>query len=61
MNFRKVNFRSPGVSVAIGVVVTVVLALVVVIPLWRTGGSKALSDNAALIGAVVALGGVFTT
>jgi uncharacterized protein YjbI with pentapeptide repeats len=26
-----------------------------------TGGSKALSDNAALIGAVVALGGVFTT
>jgi hypothetical protein len=28
--------------------------------LLRTGGSKAVSDNAALIGALVALGGVFT-
>jgi|SRR5215212_2371710 len=61
MNFRKVNFRSPAVSVAIGVVATVVVALVVVIALLRTGGSNAVSDNAALIGALVALGGVFTT
>src|SRR5215203_1530995 len=28
--------------------------------LLRTGGAKAVSDNAALIGALVALGGVFT-
>jgi hypothetical protein len=61
VNFRKVKFLSPAVSVAIGVVATLILALVVVIPLWRTGGFKAVSDNAALIGALVALGGVFTT
>jgi hypothetical protein len=61
LNFRKVNFRSPTVSVVIGVGATVVVALVVVIALLRTGGTKAVSDNAALIGALVALGGVFTT
>jgi hypothetical protein len=47
--------------VAIGVTATLVLAVVVVIALSRTGGAKAVSDNAALIGALVALGGVFTT
>jgi uncharacterized protein YjbI with pentapeptide repeats len=52
--------RSPAVVTAIGVVATVVLALMVVITLLRTGGAKAVSDNAALIGALVALGGVFT-
>jgi uncharacterized protein YjbI with pentapeptide repeats len=44
----------------IGVVATLVLALVVVLVLARTGGAKAVSDNAAVIGALVALGGVFT-
>jgi hypothetical protein len=52
--------RSPAVVTAIGVAATLVLALVVVIALWRTGGLKLVSDNAALIGALVALGGVFT-
>ena len=33
----------------------------VVITLLLTGGGKAVSDNAALIGALAALGGVFTT
>jgi hypothetical protein len=53
--------RHPALSVAVGIVATVVLALLVVIFLLRTGGAKAVSDNAALIGAMVALGGVFTT
>jgi hypothetical protein len=44
----------------IGVIATLVLAVAVVMVLLRTGGSKALSDNAGLIGALVALGGVFT-
>ena len=48
-------------SVTIGVVATAVVALAVVAILLLTGGAKALSDNAALIGALVALGGVFTT
>src|SRR5829696_7940277 len=39
---------------------TLVLFIVVVMLLWRTGGAKLVSDNAALIGALVALGGVFT-
>jgi Pentapeptide repeats (8 copies) len=47
--------------VAIGGGTTFVLALMVVLTLALTGGAKALSDNAALIGALVALGGVFTT
>jgi uncharacterized protein YjbI with pentapeptide repeats len=61
LNFRNVNLRSPIVLTAIGVITTLVLAVAVVMALLLTGGSKALSDNAALIGAVVALGGVFTT
>jgi hypothetical protein len=54
------NLRSPVVLTAIGVAATLVLALMVVITLLLTGGAKAVSDNAALIGALVALGGVFT-
>lgn len=57
----RLNSRSPKVLTAIGVGLTLVLALTVVIVLLLSGGSKALSDNAALIGALVALGGVFTT
>jgi hypothetical protein len=34
-------------------------AVVVIAALSQTGGAKAVSDNAALIGALVALGGVF--
>jgi hypothetical protein len=44
----------------IGGVATLVLFLAVVIVLARTGGAKAVSVNAAVIGALVALGGVFT-
>jgi len=40
---------------------TLVLALVVVIVLLLIGGGKAVVENAALIGALIALGGVFTT
>jgi Pentapeptide repeats (8 copies) len=50
----------PVVLAAIGVSATLILTLVVVTALLVTG-PKALSDNAALIGALVALGGVFTT
>lgn len=57
----RLNLRSPKVLTAIGVGLTLVLALTVVMVLLLSGGSKALSDNAALIGALVALGGVFTT
>jgi hypothetical protein len=52
--------RSPAVLMVIGGVATLVLFLAVVIVLGRTGGAKAISDNAAVIGALVALGGVFT-
>jgi uncharacterized protein YjbI with pentapeptide repeats len=55
------NLRSPIVLTAIGVVATLTLALLVVNALVQTGGAKAVSDNAAVIGALVALGGVFTT
>jgi hypothetical protein len=44
----------------IGGVASLVLFLTVVIVLARTGGAKAVSDNAAVIGALVALGGVLT-
>jgi hypothetical protein len=54
------KFRSPVVLMAIGVAATLILALGVVMALLQTGGAKAVSDNAALIGALVALGGVFT-
>jgi Pentapeptide repeats (8 copies) len=57
---RRLKLRSPAVLMAIGVVATLVLALGVVIVLLQTGSAKAVSDNAALIGALVALGGVFT-
>ncbi len=55
------TLRRPAVLTAIGgVIATSVLAIVVVMALLRTGGAGAVSDNAALIGALVALGGVFT-
>jgi pentapeptide repeat protein len=54
------NLRSPAVLTAIGISATLVLALIVIITLLQTGGAKAVSDNAAVIGALVALGGVFT-
>jgi hypothetical protein len=59
--FYFVTWRSPAVLAAIGVCATLVLALVVVIALLRTGGGKAVSDNAALIAALLALSGIFTT
>ena len=52
---------APSTLAVIGVGATLVLALMVVIALLQTGGSKALSTNAALIGTLIALGGVFTT
>ena len=55
------NLRSPGVLATIGVGATLLLTLVVAVALSRTRGAKAVSDNAALIGALVGLGGVFTT
>ena len=54
------KLRSPIVLTAIGVIATLVLAVAVVMVLLRAGGAKAVSDNAGLIGALVALGGVFT-
>jgi hypothetical protein len=57
---RRLKLRSPAVLAAIGVITTLVLALGVVMALLRTGDANAVSDNAALIGALVALGGVFT-
>jgi uncharacterized protein YjbI with pentapeptide repeats len=60
LNFHNVNYRSPAVVTAIGVGATVVIALMVVITLLLAGSAITLSDNAALIGALLALGGVFT-
>jgi hypothetical protein len=57
---RRLELRRPAVLAAIGVVTTLVLALLVVMVLLQTGNANAISDNAALIGALVALGGVFT-
>jgi hypothetical protein len=57
---RRSYLRSPAVLAAIGVVATLVLALAVVMALLQSGDANAVSDNAALIGALVALGGVFT-
>jgi uncharacterized protein YjbI with pentapeptide repeats len=55
------NFRSPTALTVIGIALTlVVTAAVVVVLLQFGGGAEAVSDNAALIGALVALGGVFT-
>src|SRR5215216_5185690 len=70
---RTLRSRRPPVMAAIGLSSTLVLALVVglsstlvlalgvVIVLLTTGDGKAVPDNAALIGALLALGGVFTT
>jgi uncharacterized protein YjbI with pentapeptide repeats len=54
------RLRSPVVLATIGVVATLFLALAVVVILLLTDDPKAVSDNAAVIGALVALGGVFT-
>jgi hypothetical protein len=54
------KLRRPVYLAAIGVFATLILTLAVVIVLLLTGGPNALSDNAALVGALVALGGVFT-
>ncbi len=53
--------RKPITVGVIGVLVTVMLVLVVVIVLLWTGNAKVVSNNAALIGALAGLGGVFTT
>src|SRR5215204_4560724 len=58
---RRTYSRSPAALATIGVGVTLVLALIVVIILLLTGGATYVSTNAALIGALIALGGVFTT
>jgi hypothetical protein len=58
----RLKLRSPAGSTVVGVGATlVVTAVVVVVLLLFGGGAKAVSDNAALIGALVALGGIFTT
>src|SRR5215203_5003833 len=56
------NFlRSPTALTVFGIVATlVVTAMVIVVLLRYGGGTKAVSDNAAVIGALIALGGVFT-
>jgi uncharacterized protein YjbI with pentapeptide repeats len=55
------NWRSPPGLTAIGVVATVLISVTVITALLLTGGPTTVSENAALIGALVALGGVFTT
>jgi hypothetical protein len=52
--------RYPATWAALGIILTVLVVAVVVMILHRTGGAKAVSDNAGIIGALVALGGVFT-
>jgi uncharacterized protein YjbI with pentapeptide repeats len=54
------NLRSTAIVPTIGVAATLILVLVVVFALWRAGGAEAVSVNAALIGGLLALGGVFT-
>ena len=54
------KLRSPAVLFAIGVIVTVILAVGVVLALLLTRDAKAVSNNAPLIAAVIALGGVGT-
>jgi hypothetical protein len=56
-NSGRLTLRSPARLAAIGVVTTLVLAIVVVLVLWMFGGGEAVTDNAAVIGALVALGG----
>jgi hypothetical protein len=55
---RRLTLRSPAVFLIVGVAATLIVTSAVVLAL--VAGGHALSDNAALIGAVVALGGVFT-
>ena len=57
---RRLKLRSPAVLAAIGVIATLVLALLVILILQLTGDTNAVSDNAAVIGALLALGGVGT-
>src|SRR5215207_5223511 len=57
---RRLKLRSPAVLAAIGVVATLVLALLVIVILQLRGDANAVSDNAAVIGALLALGGVGT-
>jgi uncharacterized protein YjbI with pentapeptide repeats len=54
------KLRNPAVLFVIGVVVTIGLAAGAVLALLLTGNAKAVSDNAPLIAAVIALGGVGT-
>jgi uncharacterized protein YjbI with pentapeptide repeats len=54
-------WRKPITVGIIGVLVTVGLVVTVVIVLLLTGNAKTVSNNAALIGALAGLGGVFTT
>src|SRR5215211_4156534 len=52
----------PGVLTAVGSIATLVVTAAVVVVLLRFGGgAKAVSENAAIIAALVALGGIFTT
>ena len=54
--------RSRAVLAAIGgVAATLFLSLVFAGLLWLTGGAQVVSKNAAVIGALLALGGVLTT
>lgn len=56
------HLRSPTVLTLIGVGATlIVTTTVVVVLVLFGGGGNAVSDNAALIGGLIALGGVFTT
>jgi hypothetical protein len=57
---KRLKLRSPAVLAAIGVIATLVLALLVILVLQLTGDTTAVSDNAAVIGALLALGGVGT-
>lgn len=51
----------PAVAVLLGVGVTLALPAALSLFLLATGGAQAISGNAALVGALVALGGVLTT
>ena len=55
---RRLKSPSPAVFLIVGVAATLIVTSAVVLAL--VAGGHALSDNAPLIGAVVALGGVFT-
>jgi hypothetical protein len=59
-NQQRRYWRNPAVLVTIGVAATVIVTVTAVLTLLLTSGAKAVSDNAALIGALLGLGGVFT-